>query len=121
MYLHHQALTLQKPSEIAIEASKSVQRQKVIPVGYQKDVLDTLKRNIFGEIPEIHARKRKRKIKQPNPLSCKKSKKKSGAVESKKVAETGDEKKNRRKHKRLKMSDELKRIHEKLLTTEGQH
>ena len=90
------------------------------PTSYQKEVLAGLKKSELGiDFADQPIKKRKRRgPKQRNPLSCKKSKKKLEMGQSSKITESegGVEKKSRKRHKRLKMSDALKGIHHILLT-----
>ncbi|XP_055351634.1 rRNA-processing protein UTP23 homolog [Paramacrobiotus metropolitanus] len=115
LYLHHHSLTLEKPSEKSLEVARTRQNEKLEPSGYQKDVIGEMKKRELGETSASLPPKRKRKgPKQPNPLSCKKSKK-DKLVKSLQVEMKVGKSKGRRRHKRINMCDALKNIHAKLV------
>lgn len=74
IYLHGNAPTLEKPSELTESLIDSISDGKTSLTQHQQKVLSVLKKERFGE--EVKPKKKKRKgPKGPNPLSCKKSKK----------------------------------------------
>jgi len=108
LYLHGNAPTLEKPSEktMAFAADQSLQRTEVLD--YQKEILDAMKKSVLGEEGKgqgskpSHKGTMKRKRAGPNPLSCKKAKKKkpgSSRSPQKMVAETSAEMKKRKRVK----------------------
>lgn len=107
-YLHNNLVpTLVQPSEASVRAaaSKSVARVQVREVDEQ--TLTSLKRKegILVEQDEKDKPRRKKKVKNPNPLSCKKSKKRKGTTESTKNTETvQDHAIEKKKRKRIKLA-----------------
>ncbi|OQV15953.1 putative rRNA-processing protein UTP23-like protein [Hypsibius exemplaris] len=117
LYLHNKALTLEKPSEKSLQAANTLEQQKLLPAGHQKAALDEMKKREFGEKPAADAlRKRKRHgPKMPNSLSCKKAKRLTRPAT--KDVETPLT--SKRRHKRVKMSDALKSVYQKLISQAG--
>lgn len=69
------------------------------PTLNQQTVIQKLKIQTFGDEMEV-VKKKKKKVKGPNPLSCKKSKKKKTDIKPKTgLEETKKRKKRRKKHK----------------------
>jgi len=107
LYLHGNAPTLEKPSEKTMShaAEQNLQRSEVLD--YQKEILDAMKKkSVLGEEGEgsrpIHKGTTKRKRAGPNPLSCKKAKKKKPGTSrspQKKMAEKSVEIKKRKRIK----------------------
>ena len=74
LYLHHKALTLEKPSEINNMSVDNKTQEKVGISEYQAKMIARLKEK--AGIIEVNSTKRKKKKKGgPNPLSCLKKKK----------------------------------------------
>eukprot|EP00088_Acartia_fossae_P047672 TRINITY_DN5172_c0_g1_i8.p1 TRINITY_DN5172_c0_g1~~TRINITY_DN5172_c0_g1_i8.p1 ORF type:complete len:249 (+),score=53.45 TRINITY_DN5172_c0_g1_i8:79-825(+) len=76
LYLHGNAPTLEKPSEMSESLTTRIADGKTNLSQHQQKILTELKKQTFGE-PEPDEKKRKKRKgpKGPNPLSCKKSKK----------------------------------------------
>ena len=74
LYLHHKALTLEKPSDISNMSVDNKTQEKVGISEYQAKMIKHLKEQ--AGLVEINTTKRKKKKKGgPNPLSCLKKKK----------------------------------------------
>lgn len=107
-YLHNNLVpTLVQPSEASVRAaaSKSVARVQVREVDEQ--TLTSLKRKegILVEEDGKDKPRRKKKVKNPNPLSCKKSKKQKGTADAKKTKESvQDHAIEKKKRKRVKLA-----------------
>ena len=84
LFISHNAMTLEAPSEKSQQKAEAEIAERLNPVARVKE----LKKATLGE-EEAPKKKRKKKKSGPNPLSCKKSKKKktltqnSGRVEKK--------------------------------------
>ena len=103
IYLHHKALTLEKPSETSNISVDNRTQEKVGINEYQAEMIAQLKTK--AGILEENAKKRRRKKKGgPNPLSCLKKKKKASTHDSlknvKEKLESACKKKKRRRNKK---------------------
>ncbi|KAK4327921.1 hypothetical protein Pmani_001634 [Petrolisthes manimaculis] len=93
LYLHTSAPTLEKPSE---KTNKAAKEGTTTMSTYEASTLQDLKRKHLGEVEQEPPVKKKKKSKNPNPLSCLKSKKvKKSAPQVKE-----DGKKKRKRHKK---------------------
>lgn len=92
LYLRYNAINLEKPSRMNTEAIDVKIQENLKGPGYQTEIIKKLKAEAFGEESIPH--KKRKKVKGPNPLSCKKKKMK--------IAEPVQKKSNRKRHKRLK-------------------
>ena len=104
LYVHFNAIILEKPSQASLTAAASANSCKINPSDLEKSTLTKLK----GESDSINdKRKKKRKgPKGPNPLSVKKKKKPDGGMSRGVGAET--ESKKSRKRKRMKIAPHVK-------------
>ncbi|KFM63719.1 rRNA-processing protein UTP23-like protein, partial [Stegodyphus mimosarum] len=93
LYISHNAINLEKPSVVNKETIQVKMQEKLKSSDYQNAVLNKLKREIFGNDDE--PKRKKKKIKGPNPLSCKKKKERPVAPQNEKT-------KKRKRHKRSK-------------------
>nr|XP_045594423.1 rRNA-processing protein UTP23 homolog [Procambarus clarkii] len=93
IYLHHKAPTLEKPTQknkdLALKANKTL-------TSYEESILKSFKRKYIGDDDNQPPKKKKKTSKNPNPLSCKKSKK------VKPQQQNGGERKRMRKRHRMK-------------------
>ena len=101
LYISHNAITLQGPSEATIQKAEQIESERLaMPSQKQLETLDALVKQEFGEQEVTQERKRKRKRqKGPNPLSCKKKKVKVDESAGKQ-SETGKKKRTRKRHKK---------------------
>ena len=109
LYLHHKALTLEKPSEKSDQSVASTTEQKLGISEYQANMIAHLKKDA-GILEDENSKKRRRKKKGgPNPLSCLKKKKKHGNSDNlknvKDKLETGGKKRKRQRNKKKKLVD----------------
>ena len=104
LYLHHKALTLEKPSERTNQSVVNKTQEKVGINEFQAQMIAQLKQKA-GILADKHDGKRRRKKKGgPNPLSCLKKKKRSNDNDSlknvrEKLESSGKRKKRKRKKK----------------------
>ncbi|XP_046391110.1 rRNA-processing protein UTP23 homolog [Ischnura elegans] len=92
LYLHQRVPTLEHPSPASVDHVKNKNENRFGMTSYQEEVLNNLKKSVFGETAE-KPRKRKKKG-GPNPLSCLKKKRK---VETTITAPSVQEPKKKRK------------------------
>ena len=99
LYLHGNAPTLEKPSDLTESFTDKISDGKTNLSLHQHKILQELKKQKFGDEVEENTKKKKRKgPRGPNPLSCKKSSKtKPAAVLN--TSEKATAKKKRRKKK----------------------
>ncbi|CAG7834257.1 unnamed protein product [Allacma fusca] len=85
IYLHGNAPTLEAPSEKSQAVASEKTARKTDIVGYQKEILEQMKKvnNLDQGEQSQHKGTKKRKRAGPNPLSCKKSKKAKKTIPSK--------------------------------------
>lgn len=107
LYLHHKALTLEKPSEKSDQSVVDTTQEKLGISEYQAKMITHLKEEA-GILEEEDTKKRRRKKKGgPNPLSCLKKKKKSGNSDNLKNVrdklETGGKKRKRNRNRKKKL------------------
>jgi len=97
LYIAFNAINLESPSECSrLKAAKCVQTS-MEPAAHEQTALNCLKESIFGKSDEV-IRKRKR-VKGPNPLSCKKKKVKDQSAANKRHSR---KRKRKHSHKRAK-------------------
>ena len=72
LYINYNCIVMEKPSFVCVRKAKEVQTARTEPTDHEREKLERLKASEL-EKPEIIRRKRKRP-KGPNPLSCKKKK-----------------------------------------------
>lgn len=70
--MRYNAINLEKPSKMNTETVDLKMQEKLKGPDYQNQIIKKLKAEVFGE--QSAPQKKKRKIKGPNPLSCKKKK-----------------------------------------------
>ncbi|XP_067677735.1 rRNA-processing protein UTP23 homolog [Haliotis asinina] len=99
LYIAHNTVTIETPSEASKEKAANAMADKLGPTEYEHNVLKKLKLDEFGE---QEMAKRKKKIKGPNPLSCKSKQHKPSLQTPIK------EKKKRRKRKRIKVAEHIR-------------
>ncbi|KAL1458187.1 hypothetical protein WDU94_008355 [Cyamophila willieti] len=115
LYLCHKAPTLEAPSDVTKAAAEKVMMSRFAVNDTQRETIKELKIKTFG--PEKEKFK-KRKKKQPNPLSCLKSKKFKG--EEHVVQHTIEKPKNKKKRVRVKISKHVKEELKKMKTDGSQ-
>lgn len=99
LYIAFNAIMLENPSTASLMAAEKKTETELRPTSHQQTVIQKLKIQTFGEEKEVVKKKRK-KVKGPNPLSCKKSKKKKTDIKPKTGSEeTKKRKKRKKKHK----------------------
>lgn len=103
LYLCHKAPTLEAPSDVTKAAAGKIMASKFSVNDSQKEVIKDLKIKTFG--PEKEKKFNKRKQKQPNPLSCLKSKKKK---QEHVVEHTIEKPKKKKKKVRVKIPKHVK-------------
>lgn len=97
LYLHGNAPTLEKPSDLTESLTEKISDGKTNLSQHQHNILQELKKQKFGE--EVKPIRKKRKgPRGPNPLSCKKSSK-SKPSESLPTNQNSGKKKRRKKKK----------------------
>ena len=72
LYINYNCIVMEKPSFVCVKKANEVQTARTEPTDHEREKLERLKASEL-EKPEIIRRKRKRP-KGPNPLSCKKKK-----------------------------------------------
>jgi len=102
LYIAFNAINLESPSESSrIKANEHLQ-SSMEPAAHEQMTLSCLKESTFGKCTEfVHKRKL---IKGPNPLSCKKKKVKDGLLGDRKISQ---KRKRKRSRKRAKTSLQL--------------
>lgn len=103
LYLFN-AITLEKPSEKSEKAGALTLQSQTEAPAHQLRTIESLKRkeNLLEEAP---AKKKRRKVSGPNPLSCKKKKpKRPPAAPEKTEVASPEGNKKRRRHKRVKLA-----------------
>lgn len=98
LYLNFNAIIMEKPSQMSSATAVDAANKTSTPTDYQLNIIKSLKKEILGEEP---VKKKKRKIKGPNSLSCKKSQKKN-------KVQKDNENKKRKRHKRIKIAKHVK-------------
>jgi U3 small nucleolar RNA-associated protein 23 len=79
IYLKHNAINFEKPSDASNRIAEEQLAADVRPKDHEMDTLKSLKRQALGEPEEKPPKKKRKGPKGPNPLSCKKKKVKSPA------------------------------------------
>jgi len=106
LFIKYRTVLLDRPSPLALQIARSKTESKLNVEETEKKELKSLKRKLIGddESKELPKKKR-RKIRGPNPMSVKKRKKKPDA--SAKATESGERvgKKKKRKRKKRKEND----------------
>lgn len=78
MFISHNAINVEKPSEASVDKTKKILEKKLLPREIEMESLKKLKSQLLengnGKVVKIHKKKR---AKGPNPLSCKKKTKKT--------------------------------------------
>lgn len=98
LYIAFNAINLEAPSECSrLKATEHIQAS-MQPAAHQQSVLNCLKESTFGKCSEL-AHKRKR-VKGPNPLSCKKKK-----VKDHSAADSGSRKRKRKRSRKRAKTD----------------
>lgn len=75
MFISHNAINVEKPSEASVDKTKQILEKKLLPRELEMESLKKLKSQLLengadsGKVVKIHKKKR---AKGPNPLSCKK-------------------------------------------------
>lgn len=75
MFISHNAINVEKPSEASVDKTKKILEKKLLPRELEMESLKKLKNQLLengpnaGKVGKIHKKKR---AKGPNPLSCKK-------------------------------------------------
>ncbi|XP_001600591.1 rRNA-processing protein UTP23 homolog [Nasonia vitripennis] len=108
IYLHGKAPTLEPPSQISREFAEQI-RNNTIMTDVQEETIKTMMKQSGLETENSFKPKKKRSKGGPNPLSCKKRKKKDDTnsnTSGKKVNETGKV----RKRKRIKLPAHVKEV-----------
>lgn len=108
MYLHGKAPTLEPPSQSSREFAEQL-RNNTIMTDVQEETIKTLMKQSGLETEDALKPKKKLSKGGPNPLSCKKRKKKDDVnsnTNGKKVNETGKV----RKRKRIKLPAHVKEV-----------
>lgn len=99
LYLHGTAPTLQRPSQLESDvASHSLQARTGID-SFQHRAIGELKKQLLGKKDESKPRRKVKRVKGPNPLSCKKSKRKPTIAETTPASTT--RKRSRKKRVRI--------------------
>uniref|UniRef100_A0A8D8PYQ1 rRNA-processing protein UTP23 homolog n=1 Tax=Cacopsylla melanoneura TaxID=428564 RepID=A0A8D8PYQ1_9HEMI len=111
LYLCHKAPTLESPSDVTKAAAEQIMTSRFAVNDIQKETIKELKIKTFG--PEKEKKFKKRKKKQPNPLSCLKSKRKKGENN---VQDTIEKPKNKKKRVRVKVPKHVKEELQKMKT-----
>ncbi|XP_026757212.2 rRNA-processing protein UTP23 homolog [Galleria mellonella] len=105
LYFHNKSPTLDKPSRASYDnAGQSLETQNIFISETQNETLKCMKKALGVEekVEETKIPVKKRKAHNPNPLSCKKKKKKPGQhVGVKKDSDTGSGKVRKRNKKKL--------------------
>jgi len=101
LYLHGNAPTLEKPSDLTEQFTDEIADGKTALSTHQKRVIEHLKKAKFGEQEEAPKKKKRKGPKGPNPLSCKKSKKVKNVqiAQAEVQTDSGTKKKRKRKKK----------------------
>ncbi|KAL4720854.1 hypothetical protein ACJJTC_016723 [Scirpophaga incertulas] len=110
LYFHNKSPTLDKPSQASYnKAGESVQSTTVFVSEVQNETLKNIKiaLGVENNVEEIKTQIKKKKIHNPNPLSCKKKKKKI-ALNQPSINKCGVNEGKVRKRKRNKSSKQLK-------------
>ena len=105
LYLHHKALTLEKPSENSNHSVDNKTQEKVGINDYQAKMIAQLKQKA-GILEETSKKRRTKKKGGPNPLSCLKKKKKVSTNDhlhgvNDKLESASKKKKRRRQKKKV--------------------
>jgi U3 small nucleolar RNA-associated protein 23 len=106
MYLHGKAPTLEPPSQKSRDFALDL-RNKVTMTEIQEETIETLKKRSGLQTDVPVQPKKKHKKKGPNPLSCKKSKKKSSSDTNTRINKVNESGKIR-KRKRVKLPAHVK-------------
>ncbi|CAB3366093.1 Hypothetical predicted protein [Cloeon dipterum] len=75
LYIHNKAPTLEAPSAASTKRSEKISQKKFLPEKQSGESLAEIKRRVLGIEENTEKIFKKKKIKGPNPLSCKKKKK----------------------------------------------
>lgn len=75
LYLHGNTPVLEKPSDLTVDTMEKVSDMKTNLSEHEAATIKQMKIQVFGE-PEVKKKRKRKGPKGPNPLSCKKKKKK---------------------------------------------
>ncbi|XP_055546358.1 rRNA-processing protein UTP23 homolog isoform X2 [Wyeomyia smithii] len=119
-YLHNnQVPTLVQPSDASVKAAAKKLHSRVHVREVDEKTLINLKRK-EGLVSESQTQpKRRKKVKNPNPLSCKKSKKKKNVTSSHEIPGVQSQSIETRKRKRIKLPKHVIEQHFKAGGVEG--
>ncbi|KAK4045712.1 rRNA-processing protein UTP23 homolog [Daphnia magna] len=109
LYLHFRSPTLEKPSQQSTELAGATIKSSIHDQGCTMERLRQLKKQELGSQTGEEKRFKRKKAKGPNPLSCKKKKKKIGTREPlQKAGTSSDQGVRPRKRKRVKIADHIR-------------
>ncbi|XP_065910465.1 rRNA-processing protein UTP23 homolog [Dysidea avara] len=91
LYINRNTIVLEGVSDTSRDQAKQIGVEKVQPTKYQQSVLDSL----GSELAETTKKPKRKKIKGPNPLSCKKKSKITGPFAAKSPGIVGKGRKRR--------------------------
>lgn len=97
LFIAYNAINLEAPAETSRKRAHKKVQSNMVPTDFHKDILDKMKIDVLGPASNV-SKHRHKKVKGPNPLSCKK-KSSSGRVKS--SMPTATKKTRRRKKKKL--------------------
>jgi len=105
IYIMANTVILDRPSEKTTEMAKHIASSTTDLTPLEQKVL----KQIHAETPSEVKKPKHKKPKEPNPLSCKKTKRKSEPEKVKRV-EVGEDKVKKRKKRKVKVSSHVKDI-----------
>ncbi|XP_071807393.1 rRNA-processing protein UTP23 homolog [Asterias amurensis] len=97
LYMNMNAIVLEKPSKASNHFAEKLTKKKTKPSAVEKETLKQLKGT--EEKSKVERQKKRRRPKEPNPLSVKRKKKNKSVQETPKGAETAGRRKRRNRSK----------------------
>ncbi|KAG6452954.1 hypothetical protein O3G_MSEX007907 [Manduca sexta] len=114
LYLHSKAPTLEKPSKLSYEkAGRTLEANEFMFISEtQNEALKTMKKALGVEEKEVETKQvvKKKKPHNPNPLSCKKKKKKPGQIPKKENVGEGKVRKRKKNKLPKHVKEQLKSV-----------
>ena len=100
LFIAFNTILLESPTSMSRTVATEKLEQRLAPSQFALERIRDLKKEAFGEAQDEGRKHRKKKLKGPNPLSCKKKKKKT----NEEVNELKKKKKKRKKGKQPKLT-----------------
>lgn len=105
LYIILNTIVLDKPSQASLSHVQAVQLGQLVTPAQQQTIHSLKQEQGVGKDGERRGKKRKRKVSNPNPLSCLKKKRKQPPTQPLSQGKTEGEKKKRSRHRKRKPAE----------------